>query len=295
MRASNTEMEKNPVIIITVPESLDFYRALPLWDERLELHDVAGAPHKVGPLIADLVLIDCGFDDAMGLRLVSEIKLDHPGIPVMMLTDAGSEDTAVRAFRLGARDYIKKPVGLLELKEAVAKLLLVKRTCWKKAHPYIEDRQAKVSKSPGPMQNDLSPGLLRVVSFIKDNLARDISVEQMAGEAGLSKCHFCREFKKATGMPPMHFLSMMRIKRSKEYLRKKLPVSTIAIKVGFNDLSTFNRHFKRFTGQTPTGFRNSLQKVGLVLAISVCGGFRGAAFLADAIPTAVSTLLNIAN
>lgn len=288
-------MEKNPVIIVAVPESLNFYHALPLWDELLELYDVSMAPHKVGPMKADLVLVDCGFDDPMGLRLISEIKLNHPGIPVMMLTDAGSEDTAVRAFRLGAKDYIKKPVGLLELRDAVAKLLLVKRTCWKKTHPYIEDGRARAARLPSPVENDLPPNILRVVRFVKDNLVREISVEQMAGEAGLSKCHFCREFKKATGMPPMHFLSMMRIKRSKEYLRKKLPVSTIAIKVGFNDLSTFNRHFKRITGQTPTAFRNSLQKVVLVLAITVCGGFQVSASLAETLPTTVATLVNMVN
>ncbi len=286
-------MDKKPVIIISEPESLDFYRALPLWDENLELYPAAKAPHRSRPLNADLVLIDCGFDDEAGLGLVSEIKHDHPGIPVMLLTDAGSEETAVKAFRLGVRDYIKKPVGMLELRDALTKFLLVKRTHWKKGHPYTGDKVEDAARPSRVKQKDLSPNLLRVVRFVKDNLSRDISVEQMAREAGLSKCHFCREFKKATGQPPMHFLSLMRIKRSKEYLRKNLPISAIAMKVGFNDLSTFNRHFKRFTGQTPTAYRNIIQKISLLLAISVYEAFRGCAYLSDVFPIAVSSCLDM--
>lgn len=252
-------MDKKPVVIIADPESTDFYRALPMWDEHLELYTTAETPHKARHLNADLVLIDCGFDDETGLSLVREIKINHPGIPVMLLTDAGSEETAVKAFRLGVRDYIKKPIGMLELRDNVAKFLFVKRTFWRKGHPYIGEKHENVAKLSRSAQNDLSPNLLRVVRFIKDNLSQDISADRMAQEAGLSKYHFCREFKKATGLPPMHFLALMRIKRSKEYLRKNLPVSTIAMKVGFNDLSTFNRHFKKFTGQTPTAYRNSPQ------------------------------------
>lgn len=288
-------MDKKPVVIIADPESIDFYRALPMWDEHLELYTTPETPHKARHLNADLVLIDCGFDDEMGLSLVREIKLVHPGIPVMFLTDAGSEETAVKAFKSGVREYIKKPVGLLELRDTLTKFLLMKRTHWKKGHPYTGDKFEDVAKLSRTKQNDLSPNLLRVVRFVKNNLSQDITVDEMAREACFSKCHFCREFKKATGMPPMHFLSMMRIKRSKEYLRKSLPVSTIAMKVGFNDLSTFNRHFKKITGQTPTAYRNLLQKIGLLLTISVYGGFRGAAHLLDTIPTPVSTLLTIVN
>ena len=260
-------MEKKPVVIIADPESIDFYRALPLWDEHTELYPAAKSPHKGGTLNADLVLIDCGFDDDMGLSLVRDIKLDYPSIPVMLLTDAGSEETAVNAFKFGVSDYIKKPVGMLELRDTVKKFLFVKRTFWGKMHPYIGDRCGNVAKLSRSTQNDLSPNLLRVIRFVKDNLSNDISIDQLAQEAGFSKCHFCRKFKKAIGIPPMQFLSLMRIKRSKEFLRKNLPISTIAMKVGFNDLSTFNKHFKRITGQSPTEYRNSLHKFSWLIAI----------------------------
>src|SRR5512138_3149508 len=82
-------MEKNPITVIADPETHEFYRALPLWDERIEIYPVANPPHRNGPLRADLILIDCGFDDDRGLCLLREVKLSHPEIPVMLITNAG--------------------------------------------------------------------------------------------------------------------------------------------------------------------------------------------------------------
>ncbi|MFZ2948588.1 MAG: response regulator transcription factor, partial [Desulfuromonadaceae bacterium] len=244
------------------PENHEFYRALPLWNEKVEIYPFATPPHHNGPLRADLILIDCGFDDVRGLCLLSEVKQGNPEIPVMFVTDAGSEKTAVTAFRIGARDYFKKSADLLEFGNNVATFLLQKRAdFWGKSRRYLFDRAIGTVRNDIRMVSELPPNLLRAIRYIKENFAQSITLDLMAQEGGLSKCHFCREFKKVTGMTPMYFLSRLRIKRSKEYLRKNLPVSTIAMKVGFNDLSSFNRHFKKFVGLTPTEFRTSLRNL----------------------------------
>jgi len=253
-------MEKNPIIVIAETENHEFYHALPLWDERVEVYPVANPPHHNGSLCADLVLIDCGFDDDRGLCLLREIKLRHPEIPVMFVTDAGSEETAVAVLRSGARDYFKKPVDLLEFRNNIVDFLAIKRTgFWGKRRIFLADKADDALKPDTQANGDLPSNLLRTIRYIKENYSRPISVDQMAQEGGLSKCHFCREFKKSTGQTPMNFLARLRIKRSKEFLRKNLPVSTIAMKVGFNDLSSFNRHFRKFVGVTPTEFRDSLR------------------------------------
>lgn len=254
-------MEKNPIIVIADPETHEFYRALPLWDERVDIYPIANPPHHNGPLRADLVLIDCGFDDDRGLCLLREVKQSNPEIPVMFVTNAGSEETAVAALRSGVRDYVKKPVDLLEFRNIVVNFLDIKRSgFWGKRRRYLADRAIAALRQDTPVIGDLSANLLRSIRYIKENFAQPISLDQIAQEGGLSKCHFCREFKKETGMTPMQFLSRMRIKRSKQLLRKNLPVSTIAMKVGFHDLSSFNRHFRSFVGLSPTEFRNSLRK-----------------------------------
>ena len=253
-------MDKNPIIIICAPETHEFYRALPLWEERLEICPAASPPHHSGSLCADLVIIDCSFDDDRGLCLLREVKLSNPGIPVMFVTNAGSEETAVVALRSGAWDYIKKPVDLLEFRDDVVNFLEIKRAgFWGKSRRYLADRAVATAKRVTMAISDLPANLLRAVGYIKDNFSEPISLDQIAQEGGFSKCHFCRVFKKATGMTPMLFLARMRITRSQDLLRQNLPVSTIAMNVGFNDLSSFNRHFRSFVGLTPTEFRNSLR------------------------------------
>lgn len=246
-------MERNPIVIIADPETHDFYHAMPLWSEQVEIYPVPNPPRHNGPLRADLVLIDCAFDDVRGLRLLREVKLSHPEIPVMFVTDAGSEKTAVAAFRGGALDYIKKPVDILEFRNDIANFLTTKRAGFR-------DALSSRTRPDTLKVSDVPTNLLRSIRYIKENFDKPITLDLMAQEGGLSKCHFCREFKKATGMTPMHFLSRMRIKRAKDLLSKDLPISSIAMKIGFNDLSSFNRNFKMFVGLTPTEFRNSLGK-----------------------------------
>lgn len=252
-------MGKKPIVVITDPSNLDFYRTLPLWDENLELYSTADYSRNISPMRADLVLIDCGCDDLLGLKTVKEIKSHHPEVPVMFITDAGSEEIAVSAFRAGARDYIKKPVCLLHLASTVSEFLAIKRSAFcGKRQVYLGDDLTDAAGTSALTDIELPSNLMKAVRFVKDNFEKPISTDLMANEAGLSKCHFCREFKKTTGFAPMQFLSLIRVRRAKELLKKKMPVSTIAWTVGFNDLSNFNRHFRQFTGVSPTAYRNSL-------------------------------------
>lgn len=248
-------VQKNPVLIIAALEHQGVYQALPLWDEQIEFYTFAAASRHTPPFKADLILLDCGFDDDLGLMMLRELKLKNQEIPVMFITSAGSERTAVDAFRLGTCEYVKQPVDLIILRNTVKNLLEVQRSdSWSQWCRQIASQTLAPSNSTG---HDVPPHILRCITYIKENFSTPISLDTMAREGGLSKSYFCREFKKTMGMTPMHFLSRLRIKRSKDLLRKDIPISAIAMKVGFNDLSSFNRHFRDMVGQTPTDFRKS--------------------------------------
>jgi len=67
--------------------------------------------------IPDLILLDVEMPYLTGYEVLKEIKsnLDTKNIPVIMLTAMGQEADAVKGFELGATDYIRKPVNLMEL------------------------------------------------------------------------------------------------------------------------------------------------------------------------------------
>ncbi len=100
----------------------------------------------------------------------------------------------------------------------------------------------------------LAPAIKRRVSeYIDSHLGENISLESMAELAGLSVYHFSRAFRQSTGLAPHGYLLQRRIEHATHLLsRTELPLSEIALAVGFSDHSHFARHFRRFTGTTPS-------------------------------------------
>lgn len=66
-----------------------------------------------------LCLTDMRLGDGDGLELVSHIQANHPGLPVAVISAYGSIETAIRALKLGAFDFVTKPVELKALRELV--------------------------------------------------------------------------------------------------------------------------------------------------------------------------------
>jgi AraC-like DNA-binding protein len=86
-----------------------------------------------------------------------------------------------------------------------------------------------------------------------------ISLASLAQDAGISPFHFLRTFRHVTGLSPHQYVLRTRLHRAAVRLRRTSePVSVIALDVGFNDLSTFNRRFRRLMGMSPGAFRHSV-------------------------------------
>jgi AraC-like DNA-binding protein len=78
----------------------------------------------------------------------------------------------------------------------------------------------------------------------------------MAAVTRRTSCHFARQFKAATGLPPHQYVIMRRVERAKQFLQSgtDLSLADVAIGVGFSDQSQFSKHFKRLVGVTPRQF-----------------------------------------
>jgi AraC-like DNA-binding protein len=83
-----------------------------------------------------------------------------------------------------------------------------------------------------------------------------ISLHDLAGTAAMSPYHFLRTFRGLVGMTPHQYVLHTRLYRASVRLRRTDDsISAIAFDVGFNDLSTFNRRFRRIMGSTPRAYR----------------------------------------
>lgn len=94
------------------------------------------------------------------------------------------------------------------------------------------------------------------VRLIEIDPARPTDLSALASGAATSPFHFLRVFRQVTGQTPYQFVLARRLNLAAVRLRRTAePISAIAFDAGFNDLSTFNRRFKRVIGLTPAAFR----------------------------------------
>ena len=94
--------------------------------------------------------------------------------------------------------------------------------------------------------------------WIDANSQREIELEDIARQAGVSPFHFLRLFSAALGVTPHQYLVRLRLRRAARHLADDdRAVTDIAYDVGFNDLSNFVRTFHRAAGVSPTKFRQA--------------------------------------
>jgi AraC-like DNA-binding protein/ligand-binding sensor protein len=104
------------------------------------------------------------------------------------------------------------------------------------------------------------PMIQRARQFIEEKHEEDIGLNDAAQAVHASTFHFCKMFKKATGMTFTEYLAFVRVGKAKQLLlNPNARVSEVAYEVGFNSLTHFNRSFRKLTGKSPTAFRTEFQ------------------------------------
>jgi AraC family transcriptional regulator len=95
-----------------------------------------------------------------------------------------------------------------------------------------------------------------VMNAVAEHPEAEHGLEEMAAQAGITPSHFCRVFKRATGMSPHQYVLKARLERAQQMLgQSETSMSVIADLLGFTSQSHFNRAFRKFTGETPSSFR----------------------------------------
>lgn len=100
-----------------------------------------------------------------------------------------------------------------------------------------------------------SPDMLRVRDFFESNLARSITLDEVADITGMSKFYTARQFTKAFGVPPHTFQVRRRLARARELLAAGLAIRCVAVDLGFSDQSHFGRHFLKTFGLSPAEYQ----------------------------------------
>ncbi len=108
-------------------------------------------------------------------------------------------------------------------------------------------------------RNALAPRTLaRLKLHIEANLANEVTLDQLAAVAGLSRFHLCRAFRETTGYPPHAYLTRARLANAKRLLRGgDMPIRNIARACGFASPNQFATSFRKHLGTTPSAYRQT--------------------------------------
>jgi len=103
------------------------------------------------------------------------------------------------------------------------------------------------------------PRLAFIIDYIMEHLQHDITVDELAEKACMSKPTFFRYFKKMVGMSPVDFVNTKRMQLAKQLLtRERKPVGDIGYAVGYKNPSHFIRSFKKYYGFTPKQYQKQI-------------------------------------
>jgi AraC family transcriptional regulator len=102
--------------------------------------------------------------------------------------------------------------------------------------------------------------LRQVFDYIEDNLAGNLSLDDLASVVGFSASHFKVLFREATGLSPHQYLIRRRVERARHLLGEDhLSICQIAIETGFAHQSHLARHMNRVLGVSPKALREMLR------------------------------------
>lgn len=145
-------------------------------------------------------------------------------------------------------DLSKDMIVELAVKELIIRLLQTKA-------------RSLILHAANAQYNDTRIG--EVVKYIKAHLTeKNIKIDDMANLACMSTSNFYKQFKNTLDISPIDYINSEGIKFAKKLLatEKNLTITDIAYKSGFNNVSYFNRQFKKYEMITPSAYIKALKQ-----------------------------------
>ncbi|WP_068614848.1 response regulator transcription factor [Paenibacillus tuaregi] len=208
---------------------------------------------------AHLLITDVCMPEVSGLDLISALR-EHPFQPVAVVISGHAEFEYVQAaLRLGAVNYLLKPIEKQELLEVVRQALK------------LEEERSRV----GMMERLVDPKLLELdeqhgrfgepvkeaVEYIEKHLEEPLTLAHLAARLHLNASYFSVLFKEQTGIPYTEYITRRRIQRAKELLAQtRLPVGEIAERVGYRTDKYFIKVFKQQERVSPSRYRQEISE-----------------------------------
>lgn len=202
----------------------------------------------------DIVLMDIEMPGINGIESARKILETHPVCKVIFITAYSVFHYAQEAVKLGACDYILKPVNEEELTRSIR----------------LAVSQSQAQQQLAMMGNTLprdNPGdktavlMEKIQKHLQYNyMMYDISLDSVSEMLNMNASYFSSLFKKCFGINFVDYLTELRMNAARELLADPMrSTAEVAALVGYESPNYFARAFKKKMGMTPTEYRRSLR------------------------------------
>ena len=194
----------------------------------------------------DVLITDIRMPGMDGLQLMQMIQEKNLETRVVLVSGYAEFNYAQQAMRMGAVDYLLKPVETEALAEVMERLEIMLNKDGKKPEEQTDE--------------ELNPSVLEsIIEEIRKNYKDNITLTKLAERYNISAGHLSSLLKEELGMPFSEYITSKRIQRAKELLDdESLSVDAIAIEVGYKDYFYFTKVFKKAVGISPSKYRKNL-------------------------------------
>lgn len=192
----------------------------------------------------------------------SEFQYKILYLPIELLQNIGNEMVTPRAFHAFKNPVTNDPEvaarlsSLFTLLEAESAELLEMQTLLFGLLALMLERHGTERKTLSTTKSARTP-VQRACAFIEDMVREEISLDDIAAAAGLSRYHFLRLFRDEKGISPWSYLLQKRLQLARSSIRLGASLSEAALEAGFSDQSHMSRRFKATYGITPGQYRQA--------------------------------------
>ena len=204
------------------------------------------------------IMYDCDYVDRKRLELISRIRHAHASTPFAVFLLEHSETLALWAFRRGAIDYFAKPAEAGELRNLVKRLEGIGKFRGSRREREAFGAAFEIPDVVTNTRSNPSSKLAPAVYYVQSHYNEKIYADAVARICDLSPAHFSKVFRQHFKMSFQEFLLRYRIAKACCLIgTRDATISDVCFSVGFRDPSYFTRMFRRYTGVSPSEYRNS--------------------------------------
>ena len=192
-------------------------------------------------------MLDIKTADACSIKYLTPLHDGLYDIPPIISPSHNSYDKILSLFDELYTTYNNKPIGFE---------LIIKSILFRLISSIFEDNLASPKTNISNDDSNISK-LKIVINHIHHNLSSKITIASLACLCSYSEYYFMNFFKKYTGMTCTKYINAQRLDLAAFYLRNKdIAIMDIAMEVGFDNISYFNKRFKETYNMTPKEYRN---------------------------------------